>query len=130
MFKNFKRWETTTWNFNTYYFFEPLQIITHLSFGKYLAKDIGYTLDVSRKMKSGFRVGAFFTRTDVPARLFGEGSFDKGIYFQIPIELFITGRTLENVNFQLRPLTRDGGQKLNAGSDLYGITSNSQLYEF
>lgn len=130
MFKNFKRWETTTWNFNTYHFFEPLQIITHLSFGKYLAKDKGYTLDVSRKMKSGFRVGAFFTRTDVPARLFGEGSFDKGIYFQVPIELFIVGRTLENVNFQLRPLTRDGGQKLNAGSDLYGITSNSQLYEF
>lgn len=130
IFDNWRQYETLTGHLNIYHYFAPLQLTTHLSFGKYLAKDKGYTLDVSRKFRSGFKVGAFFTRTNVSAKLFGEGSFDKGIYLQIPLELFTTDRHMDNLNFKLRPLTRDGGQKLNAGSELYGITDNSQYYEF
>ena len=32
--------------------------------------------------------GFYFTRTNVSKELFGEGSFDKGFYFQIPLDLF------------------------------------------
>ena len=31
------------------------------------------------------KMGAFFTRTNLSFEDFGEGSFDKGIYFEIPL---------------------------------------------
>ena len=32
-------------------------------------------------------MGAFATKTDISAYEFGEGSFDKGIYFSIPLDI-------------------------------------------
>ena len=77
-----------------------------------MAKDEGYTLDLSRITDSGFRAGIFFSRTDVSAAEFGEGSFDKGFYFKIPFNLFRKSYTKQSFDFKLRPLTRDGGAKL------------------
>ena len=57
-------------------------------------------------------MGFFFSRTDVPAAIFGEGSFDKGFYFKIPNNLFYKKRTRGSTNLALRSMTRDGGQKL------------------
>jgi hypothetical protein len=94
-------------------YYEPnLNILTKLSYGNYLAGDRGYTLDISRKMPSGLQMGFFFTRTDVPAVIFGEGSFDKGFYFRVPNDLFSKKRSRGSTNLALRSMTRDGGQKL------------------
>ena len=109
---NFLDYETTTGHINLNYHFDDLGLIANLSFGKYLAKDNGYTLDLSRITKSGFRAGIFFSRTNVSAEEFGEGSFDKGFYFQIPFNLFSKNYTQQSFDFKLRPLTRDGGAKL------------------
>ena len=86
----------------------------HFSFGEYLAGDLGYTFDVSRKFNNGVLMGAFFTRTDVSAELFGEGSFDKGIYFSIPL-------TSEWFSFTWRPLTKDPGAKLVKKENIYNL---------
>ena len=109
---DFLDYETSIGHINLNYFFERSGIIANLSFGKYLARDIGYTLDLSRVTESGFRSGVFFTRTNVPAAEFGEGSFDKGFYFKIPFNLFSKSYTRQSLDFKLRPLTRDGGAKL------------------
>jgi hypothetical protein len=61
--------------------------------------------------------------------LFGEGSFDKGFYFQIPIDLFLNDYRGGYINFKLRPLTRDGGQKLEAGNDLIGLMHTTSRAE-
>jgi len=53
----------------------------------------------------GVRFGAFATFTDVSAEDFGEGSFDKGIFFNIPIYGNL-------INYTWRPLTKDPGAKL------------------
>ena len=98
------------------------------SYGRYLAKDVGYTLDLSKISRSGFRSGFFFTRTDVDFGTFGEGSFDKGFYFSIPFDLFSNQRSTNSFNFKLRPLTRDGGQKLNR-SKLINLINNSSYEE-
>ena len=45
--------------------------------GRFLAKDSGFHLDLSRGFKSGLRIGAFLARTDISYAEFGEGSFDK-----------------------------------------------------
>ena len=120
-------YETLTSHLNFNYFFEPLDINLNLSYGKYLAKDIGYTFDLSRISKIGIRSGFFFTRTDVPAKIFGEGSFDKGFYINFPLEAFFTTYRKGVTNFGLSPMTRDGGAALNVGHSLYGVTDEGWL---
>ena len=104
-------------------------IVANISFGRYLAKDDGYTFDLSRKTNSGFLAGFYFTRTDVPAELFGEGSFDKGFYFQFPLDIFTNDYRGDHTTFKFAPLTRDGGAKLIYDKGLKGLIYNSNLYE-
>jgi hypothetical protein len=125
---NFQDYETVTGHITLGYQFAA-GIESKLSFGRYLAKDDGYTLDIARRTKSGFKAGIYFTRTNVSAELFGEGSFDKGFYFQIPIDLFNNEYKGNYSTFKLSPLTRDGGARLIHDKDLRGLIYNSSLYE-
>ena len=124
----FRDYSTITGHLNFGYKL-PLGIESNLSFGRYLAKDDGYTLDLSRTTKSGFKSGVFFTKTNISAEMFGEGSFNKGFYFQIPLDL-ITGQYSGNYStFKISPLTRDGGAKLIHDKDLRGLIYNSTYRE-
>lgn len=76
-----------------------------ISHGKYLAGDFGTTLELKRTFKNGTHLGVFATFTDVSSKDFGEGSFDKGVFFNIPIYK-------NYVNYTWRPLTKDPGAKL------------------
>ena len=125
---NFQDYETVTGHITFGYQFAA-GIETNLSFGRYLAKDDGYTFDIGRRTKHGFKAGVYFTRTDVSAELFGEGSFDKGFYFQIPLDLFNNEYKGNYSTFKLSPLTRDGGAKLIHDKDLRGLIYNSSYYE-
>jgi len=124
----FKKYKTTTAHLNIGYML-PMGIESNISYGRYLAKDDGYTFDLSRRTKSGFKAGIYFSRTNVSAELFGEGSFDKGFYFQIPMDLFSKDYRGGYSNFKLSPLTRDGGAKLEFDKDLRGLIYNSSLNE-
>ena len=125
----FLDYKTTTGHINFNYNFEKLGLIANLSIGKYLAKDNGYTLDLSRRTKSGFRAGVFFSRTNVSAAEFGEGSFDKGFYFKIPFNLFSKKYTQQSFDFKLKPLTRDGGAKLDYDKRLIDLIDNTTYSE-
>ena len=83
-----------------------------LHIGKYLAKDKGATFEVRRTFDNGFAVGAFATLTDVSAADFGEGSFDKGLFFRIPFNSLSIKNTKAGLSTVIRSLQRDGGQKL------------------
>ena len=110
----------------TFYYQEPrTNVLLKIKGGKYLAKDSGFTFDVSREFRSGVRMGAFFSRTDISAAEFGEGSFDKGFYFYIPVEIFSPRYFKRPFGWGLRPLTRDGAQSLVHGYPLWGVTSLS-----
>jgi len=80
--------------------------------GRYLAKDKGATMEIRRTFDNGFSVGAFVTRTNVSAADFGEGSFDKGLFFKIPFDSFLPNDTKNSFATSLRSIQRDGGQKL------------------
>ena len=125
---NFQDYKTVTGHITFGYQFAA-GIESNLSFGRYLAKDDGYTFDLGRRTKSGFKAGVYFTRTNVSAELFGEGSFDKGFYFQIPLDLFNNNYKGNYSTFKLSPLTRDGGAKLIHDKDLRGLIYNSSYYE-
>lgn len=114
-------------NFNFYH--PQTGIMAKLSTGSYLAGDKGFTLDLSRRLKSGFRAGFFFSKTDMSALTFGEGSFDKGFYFQIPLDFFSNKYNTDYYNFKISPLTRDGGAKLNQGNRLEDVIHSSSYSE-
>lgn len=90
--------------------------------GRYLAGDYGATFEVTRRFDTGIEVGAFATFTNVPFHKFGEGSFDKGIIVNIPLEWMLPFFTQSSYNLSLRPLSRDGGQRLAGDDSLYGMT--------
>jgi hypothetical protein len=78
--------------------------------GRYLARDWGATLEIQKRFSNGWTVGAFATLTNVPFEDFGEGSFDKGLVFRIPFDLYSPGNTRSGYRMILRPINRDGGR--------------------
>ena len=87
--------------------------------GRYLAGDWGATLAIDREFKNGWRVGAYATLTDVPFEDFGEGSFDKGLRFTVPLETLIGRPTRQRFATVLQPLSRDGGARVHVSGRLY-----------
>jgi hypothetical protein len=100
--------------------FYSLQAAVHV--GRYLARDKGATLEVSREFAGGIRAGVFVTRTNVSAQQFGEGSFDKGFMLSIPLDLLLGEPSRTYGTYVYRPLTRDGGQRLDIAKPLYDAT--------
>ena len=85
-----------------------------ISAGEYLAGDEGFTLEFSRSFQNGTKFGVFASFTDVSSEQFGEGSFDKGIFFNIPV----FGNF---INYSWKPLTKDPGAKLNRKHTLHDL---------
>ncbi len=94
--------------------------LARIDAGRYLAGDWGATFGFDRVFDNGFRVGAFFTLTNVSAADFGEGSFDKGIRFSIPVSWFLGKPSTRSVGTTIRPIQRDGGQMVRVPGRLYG----------
>lgn len=66
-----------------------------------------------------YEVDGYVTLTDIPLSQFGEGSFDKGIYLMMPMDL-LTGESEQSKRyFEIRPITRDGGARLGSARKLY-----------
>ena len=95
-----------------------------LSAGRYLAGDVGFTLDVSRQFANGTKMGAYATLTNKSGQATGEGSFDKGIYFSIPFDLMLPRSSRSTATFMWEPLLRDGGARLSRRYTLYDMTSD------
>ncbi len=97
-------------------------VLANLSAGRYLAGDVGVTVELSRVFRNGVRFGGYFTKTNVSAEQFGEGSFDKGLYVRIPFDTMLTRSSGQVGNFNWKPLIRDGGAKLGREVQLYELT--------
>jgi hypothetical protein len=130
MLFKFRDYDITTGHINIYYTEPRSQVLIALKGGKFLAGDSGINFDFSRRFKSGLRIGAFFSRTDISKVEFGEGSFDKGFYFHLPIEIFFESYSKVNTSWGLRPLTRDGAAYLNHSHHLWGVTEQAQIINF
>lgn len=105
----------------------------HVAFsaGRYLAGDWGGTLDVFREFRNGVRMGAYATVTNKSGHDYGEGGFDKGIYFSIPFDLLLPRSTRSSATVLWEPLLRDGGARLNRRYNLYDMTDdrNQDLFD-
>lgn len=92
-----------------------------LDVGRYLAGDWGATVSLDRTFANGWRIGAFATLTEVSAEEFGEGSFDKGIRITAPISWFTGRPSRSEIATTIRPVQRDGGQRIDIRNRLYPL---------
>ena len=108
-------YKNVTGHLNFYYRnYKRIPFDAKISYGEYLAGDEGITIDLSRSFANGTKFGVFASFTDVSTDQFGEGSFDKGIYFNIPV----FGNL---INYTWRPLTKDPGAKLVRKNTLHDL---------
>lgn len=121
---SFRDYSVATGHASFYYSWgEERRVVTAVSAGRYLAKDWGATLAVSRAFDNGVTMGAYATKTDVSSADFGEGSFDKGIYVSVPFDFLLPRSTRARANFSWNPLYRDGGARVSRSYGLYQMTS-------
>lgn len=125
-----RNYYTSTGHISLYYTEPRSRVTFRLKGGRYLAKDSGVTFESWRTFDSGFRLGAFFTLTDISEEEFGEGSFDKGFYFHLPLEIFTTKYNKRKFAWGLRPLTRDGGASLVHSHPLWGVVHGAHKQSF
>ncbi|WOI57371.1 YjbH domain-containing protein [Palleronia sp. LCG004] len=114
----FQDYDVATGHVSAYYELTD-ELDVQLDVGRYLAGDVGATLSVTREFRNGWRVGVFATQTDVSSEDFGEGSFDKGITLEVPVAWFTGRPSTSKVSTTIRPITRDGGARLNVDGRLY-----------
>ena len=100
-------------------------LYTVLRGGRYLAGDWGGTIEMGRRFDSGIEVGGFATFTNVSFSRFGEGSFDKGIYVRVPFDFFGVA-TRNRASLNLRPVQRDGGQRLAVDNALWDVSRDGR----
>ena len=93
-----------------------------LMVGRYLAGDVGATLDVSRVFANGVSMGAYATKSNVSAQQFGEGSFDKGVYVSMPFDVMLPVSSASKATITYAPLIRDGGARLGREFQLFDLT--------
>lgn len=118
-------YKTTTGHATLYWNTGFEGIVAKVSAGKYLAKDVGVTVDLSRQFANGTSIGLWATRTNVSAEQFGEGSFDKGVYINIPLDALLPRSTTTSASIVWSPLTRDGGARLGRKFPLYDLTKHA-----
>jgi hypothetical protein len=114
----FQNYDVATGHASAYYEFNG-GYHAQVDVGRYLAGDLGGTVTLTREFANGWRVGGFFTLTEVSAADFGEGSFDKGINLTIPVSWFLGTPGKRTVSTTIRPIQRDGGARLEVPGRLY-----------
>lgn len=105
-------YKTTTGFLSLYYASPFYNYDFAIHVGRYLARDKGATIEIRRTFDNGFSIGGFATFTDVSAADYGEGSFDKGLFFKIPFDSFLPNNRKGFYSTFIKSLQRDGGQKL------------------
>ncbi len=116
-------YDVVTGHLSAYYDFEN-GFQAQVDVGRYLAGDWGATFRLDREFDNGWKVGGYFTLTDVDFDDFGEGSFDKGIRLEIPTDWSLGTPTRGSTATTLTSLERDGGARLRIDGRLYDVVQD------
>jgi len=112
---SFQDYETVTGFLSFYYDLPFYDMRFKASLGKFLGKDKGAQIDISRRFANGAKVGAMVSLTDCDSACVGEGSFNKWVYFTMPMDLFSRSSARNSSSYYWSPLTKDAGQKVEPG---------------
>jgi hypothetical protein len=115
------KYDTITGHASLYWALPVGHLDSALHLGRYLAKDLGATLELRRTLSNGWMVGAWGSYTDASEGDFGSDNTEHGIFLRIPFD--VSGgrqwmQTRYDVAMQSTP--RDAGARLNnLGSSIW-----------
>ncbi|MGN7916595.1 YjbH domain-containing protein [Lysobacter sp. 22409] len=127
---SFRRYRTVTGHVSAYIDTGYKDISLKVSAGRYLARDWGATVDVSRQFNNGVRMGAYATFTEYSPRQPGDGGFDRGLYLSVPFDLARQRSSRSRADFAWSPGIRDNGARLNKRYGLYSLTEDRDRASF
>jgi len=129
----FLDYDTTTAIASLHYRVKDLGLNFTLRAGRFLAKDTGARFEVSRRFRSGIKVGAWYTYTngdDITTPGSPDDPYqDKGLFMQIPLNVLLTRDTRAVRDMSIRPWTRDGGQMVISPGDMYEMFDNVLMFD-
>jgi hypothetical protein len=107
---------------NIFYYYSPLNITLQTQAGRFLAGDRGLRFVFSRRYDTGARVGFWYSLTDTDDLSgFNKNYHDKGIYIQLPVEMFTDRPSRKLLDYRMSPWTRDVGATVIHFQSLYGF---------
>ena len=112
---------------SAYYYYSGLDMTFKTQYGRFLAGDMGWKIDVNRRYKTGAVLGMFVTFTDtddITQPSFNDGYNNKGVYLRLPIRMFYANDSTQLLHYGISPWTRDVGQTVSHWKDLYSIGAN------
>lgn len=110
-----------------YYDWCEVNLDFRLSLGRFLAGDQGGRILVGRNYESGLRLFAWFTYTDGHDKINGSTYYDKGVGFEIPLDLFMTRSSCEKWSNTISAWLRDVGYRTDTGDGLYQLIHQKRL---
>lgn len=93
-----------------------------LKTGRFLAGDKGTKLTITKFIKSGISISAWYSWTDTRSVFkdpYNIGYHDKGISITIPLRLFTGSDSKTIYNYSISPWTRDVAQDIIHHNDLF-----------
>ncbi len=118
---------------SAYYHYSGLDITFKTQYGRFLAGDVGWKIDVSRRYKTGAVLGMFIAYTDtdnIDQPSFNDDYNHKGVYLRLPVRMFYTRDSTKFLNYNISPWTRDVGQTISHLKNLYSIAGELMPAKF
>jgi hypothetical protein len=110
---------------NFYYFYNPLNLTLQTQAGRFLAGDTGLRFQLTRRYDTGAQVGFWYSLTDTDdLTLFNRGYNDKGVFIQMPMDIFFNYQTRNKFTYAISPWTRDVGATVHHWQDLYDFAGD------
>jgi hypothetical protein len=93
--------------------------------GRFLAGDTGLRFQLTRRYDTGAQVGFWYSLTDTDdLTLFNRGYNDKGVFIQMPMDIFFNYQTRNKFTYAISPWTRDVGATVHHWQDLYDFAGD------
>ncbi|OGN62803.1 MAG: hypothetical protein A3E26_01540 [Chlamydiae bacterium RIFCSPHIGHO2_12_FULL_49_32] len=102
--------------FNLHYFYKPYKLDFLLKTGRFLAKDFGCRLEMTRTFSSGFRFSLWYTLSGVKT---GQLFHDRGFAFAIPLDFFLKKSSRSYIGYAIAATLRNNGALSATGKPLY-----------
>jgi len=110
---------------NAYYTIPGIDTTLHAQYGRFLAGDIGWRFEVSRKYNTGAILGFWYSYTDTDDLVgFNKGYHDKGVFLSLPAQMFLNRETRMRYDYYIAPWTRDVAATVYHWQDLFRLEAD------
>jgi len=103
-------------------------LFTKISFGQFLARDLGARVELTRYFPSGLRLSGWMTLTNANDFVNSVRYFDRGITVEIPFEIFYKCSSRRMLTYGLGAWLRDAGYRSWVGRSLFEIVNRERRF--